>query len=43
MIVEMAKLASDNGACFAVTTELAISGYPPRDLLFASGLYRRVS
>ena len=33
MIVEMAKLASDNGACFAVTTELAISGYPPRDLL----------
>ena len=32
-IVEMAKLASDNGANFAVTTELAISGYPPRDLL----------
>lgn len=33
IIVEMAKLASENGASFAVTTELAISGYPPRDLL----------
>lgn len=33
IIVDMAKLASDNGASFAVTTELAISGYPPRDLL----------
>ncbi|MBJ62684.1 MAG: NAD+ synthase [Euryarchaeota archaeon] len=33
IITEMAKLASENGASFAVTTELAISGYPPRDLL----------
>ena len=29
IILEMAKLASENGASFAVTTELAISGYPP--------------
>ncbi|MEC8670346.1 MAG: nitrilase-related carbon-nitrogen hydrolase, partial [Candidatus Thermoplasmatota archaeon] len=36
IITEMAKLASENGASFAVTTELAISGYPPRDLLLQS-------
>jgi len=33
MIAKLAKLAADEGASFAVTTELAISGYPPRDLL----------
>ena len=33
MITKLAKLAADEGASFAVTTELAISGYPPRDLL----------
>lgn len=33
MICELSKLASQSGADFAVTTELAISGYPPRDLL----------
>ena len=36
MICQLAKLASDSGASFAVTTELAISGYPPRDLLLQS-------
>ena len=30
---QLAHLASQKGAGVAVTTELAISGYPPRDLL----------
>ncbi len=29
----LATLAKDNGACMAVATELAVCGYPPRDLL----------
>jgi len=33
MISKLAKLAAEHGSSFAVTTELAISGYPPRDLL----------
>tara|TARA_B100000700_G_scaffold293473_1_gene354484 strand:+ start:7841 stop:9526 length:1686 start_codon:yes stop_codon:yes gene_type:complete len=33
LICELAKIAAKSGASFAVTTELAISGYPPRDLL----------
>ena len=36
LIRKLAKIASDSGASFAVTTELAISGYPPRDLLLQS-------
>ena len=32
-ILEFASVAADAGADLAVTTELAISGYPPRDLL----------
>ena len=36
LIRNLAKIASDSGASFAVTTELAISGYPPRDLLLQS-------
>tara|TARA_B100000989_G_scaffold119308_2_gene87856 strand:- start:4579 stop:6261 length:1683 start_codon:yes stop_codon:yes gene_type:complete len=33
LILTLANKAADSGADFAVTTELAISGYPPRDLL----------
>ena len=33
LIAKLAKQAAKEGASFAVTTELAISGYPPRDLL----------
>ena len=33
LILALANKAADSGADFAVTTELAISGYPPRDLL----------
>ena len=29
----LSNLAAQNGASVGVTTELAISGYPPRDLL----------
>ena len=36
LIRKLAKIASNSGASFAVTTELAISGYPPRDLLLQS-------
>ena len=36
MICGLASIAADEGASFAVTTELAISGYPPRDLLIQS-------
>ena len=32
-IESLSQLALDNGASLAVSTELAISGYPPRDLL----------
>ncbi len=32
-IETLSELAHDNGASLAVSTELAISGYPPRDLL----------
>ena len=32
-IERLASIAKDNGALMAVSTELAISGYPPRDLL----------
>jgi NAD+ synthase (glutamine-hydrolysing) len=30
---ELASIAEDNGALMGITTELAVSGYPPRDLL----------
>ena len=36
MICDLAEIAAEAGASFAVTTELAISGYPPRDLLLQS-------
>ena len=36
LICNLAKIAAESGASFAVTTELAISGYPPRDLLLQS-------
>ena len=32
-IESLSQLAQENGASLAVSTELAISGYPPRDLL----------
>ena len=35
-ISNFANKASQEGASLAVTTELAISGYPPRDLLLQS-------
>ena len=35
-VCEFSKQASEAGASLAVTTELAISGYPPRDLLLQS-------
>ena len=34
MIQKLANLAYESGAGFAVTTELAISGYPPRTFFF---------
>tara|TARA_B100001093_G_scaffold177219_1_gene169867 strand:- start:3173 stop:4939 length:1767 start_codon:yes stop_codon:yes gene_type:complete len=39
-IEALAKLASDHGARIGVTTELAISGYPPRDLLLQDEFIR---
>ena len=36
LIKNLAKIAAGSDASFAVTTELAISGYPPRDLLLQS-------
>ena len=36
----LASIAQDNGALLAVTTELAISGYPPRDLLLQPDFVR---
>ena len=30
---ELASIAEDNGALMGITTELAVSGYPHRDLL----------
>ena len=37
---QLSQLASKNGADVAVTTELAISGYPPRDLLLQDEFIR---
>ena len=37
---QMAHLASEHGANVGVTTELAISGYPPRDLLLQDEFIR---
>jgi len=37
---QLSHLASKNGADVAVTTELAISGYPPRDLLLQDEFIR---
>ncbi len=37
---QLSRLASENGADVAVTTELAISGYPPRDLLLQDEFIR---
>lgn len=37
---QLAQLASEHGADVAVTTELAISGYPPRDLLLQDEFIR---
>jgi len=37
---QMAHLASEHGADVGVTTELAISGYPPRDLLLQDEFIR---
>ena len=36
LISKLSNIAAQAGASFAVTTELAISGYPPRDLLLQS-------
>ena len=36
LISNLSNIAAQAGASFAVTTELAISGYPPRDLLLQS-------
>ena len=36
----LASLAKDNGALMAITTELAVSGYPPRDLLLQPDFVR---
>lgn len=41
MIQRLANLAYESGAGFAVTTELAISGYPPRDLLLQDDFISR--
>ena len=41
MIQNLANLAYESGAGFAVTTELAISGYPPRDLLLQDDFISR--
>ncbi|MGE0482815.1 MAG: NAD+ synthase [Gammaproteobacteria bacterium] len=42
-IVEIARRARDeNGADVVVFPELAVTGYPPEDLLFRPGLHRRV-
>lgn len=37
----LASIAKDNGSLMAITTELAISGYPPRDLLLQPDFIRR--
>ena len=36
LVEKMANIAKENGASLAVTSELVISGYPPRDLLLQS-------
>ena len=41
MIQKLANLAYESGAGFAVPTELAISGYPPRDLLLQDDFISR--
>jgi len=44
LIVDAATRARDElGAALVVFPELAITGYPPEDLLFRPGLYRRVA
>ena len=40
-IEKAAKLAAENGADLAVTSELMVSGYPPRDLLLEAGFIER--
>lgn len=37
------KLAAENGADLAITSELVISGYPPRDLLMNSEFVKRAA
>ena len=36
LVEKMANIAKENGASLAVTSELVVSGYPPRDLLLQS-------
>ena len=40
-ISRAASIAHEYGATLAVTPELAMSGYPPRDLLNHSGFVKR--
>ena len=41
-IAAAAKQAGENGADLCVSTELALSGYPPRDLLLSGGFIRGI-
>jgi NAD+ synthase (glutamine-hydrolysing) len=41
-IIELTALAAAEGADVVVFPELALTGYPPEDLLFRPGLHRRV-
>ncbi|WP_447974995.1 NAD+ synthase [Nitrospira sp. Kam-Ns4a] len=40
-IVRAAQEAASRGASLCVTSELALTGYPPRDLLYSEGLINR--
>ncbi|QJB55850.1 NAD+ synthase [Pseudodesulfovibrio sp. zrk46] len=42
MIVEAAREAKAMGASFCITSELALTGYPPRDLLLYDGFVAQV-
>ena len=40
LVEKMANISYENGASLAVTSELVISGYPPRDLLLQTDFVR---
>jgi len=41
MVEKAARLAAEHGAELAITSELVVSGYPPRDLLLDSNFVER--